>query len=199
MTRHMRGVPYAVLVGDVGAGKKRYRVFVLGIGDFPFDINVTNAAFDNYPYMEAGGWLNASVPPAPPQSGPWQVNDSYTYEDQEINLTGNLIVNNGGNLTLDNVNLTSHNIIVQNGGYLKLKGSIVNCHKIVVANGGVLDTDPSKLYIYGNSWIDGEARIYDNTEVYINCSYDGEYNIVVNATGILNITGGSIIQANNSE
>jgi len=65
----------------------------------------------------------------PPATGDWVVDDTTTLTNQDIVVTGDVIVRNGGSLTLTggslSLNMTAHGqhgILVENGGQLVLEG-----------------------------------------------------------------------------
>jgi len=132
--------------------------------------------------------------PAPPNDsidglqyidGPWYVNDTQTYSNEEIVLTGNLVINNGGNLTLVNtilrMNVTiSVNplwIIVKNGGKLNIwdKDNNPATNDGCLITDSTFDTDDGSVLDYRYYF-----RVEDGGAVQINCSKVeecGEYDL----------------------
>jgi len=72
----------------------------------------------------------------PPSSGDWIVTGTESYSDQTIVLSGNLVIENGGNLTFENVRFElnchfdgEYNISVNPGGkFYVLDGSVITSH-----------------------------------------------------------------------
>lgn len=71
--------------------------------------------------------LGAEATPVP-VTGDWDISDNTVVEDQDVTVSGNVIVRNGGSLSMKNVTLTmkcAHDgefgVIVENGGSLLLK------------------------------------------------------------------------------
>jgi len=163
-----------------------------GFVDDPYPIPEGNNA-DHWPFTIPNGWL--PTPPPLPPTGDWNVTDNEVHENETINIGGTLTVTNGVNLTFINCDLTGQKIIVNNGGYLKVRNCTFYAWDIIVHNGGTLDTDPTIMYVEGNVWVNG-TLLLDDTWMYINCSYDGEYKIQVNATGNMIVRNGSKVLAN---
>jgi len=147
---------------------------------------------DDWPFAAPDGWDRL-----PPTSGSWYVTWDQSYFDQDIAFPGAMIIGSGSSVTLENVTLSAANVVVQPGATLKIRGSTLYVHNIVVHPTATLDTDPTEIYVDGNVYVNG-TTIWDDTIVYVNCSFDGEYFIWVNSTGTLAIQNNSVVRANGS-
>jgi parallel beta-helix repeat protein len=133
------------------------------------------------------GWLNqgadASAPPPPSDAtnglqyitGDWHVFDSQNYTDEIIDLTGNLFIHSGGNLTFKNVTLRM-NVTSSSPVY-----------RIEIYWGGsfnVLDSDSNPQTSSDASNITDSILDYDNL---LYNSSDYRYHITVNPGGRIEI------------
>jgi parallel beta-helix repeat protein len=131
------------------------------------------------------GWMNqdadAASPPPPSDAtnglqyitGDWHVFGSENYTDEIIDLTGNLFIYNGGNLTFKNVELRMN---VTSGSPM---------YRIEIFGGGrfnVLDSDGNPQTTSDASNITDSILDYDN--LLYNAS-DYRYHITVNPGGII--------------
>jgi len=93
--------------------------------------------------------LTASAQTPPPSSGDWVITDSTTYANQQISITGNVMVQGNGHLSLTNVNLrftgnNPHSLQVTSNARLTISGGSIS-------STGTQHT----LNLGGNSAIDG--------------------------------------------
>jgi len=129
------------------------------------------------------GFLAFSNPPA---SGDWIVTGTETYHDVNIVLNGNLVVEDGGSLTLRKVTLrlnstsgTHYSITVQTGGQLYvLEGSIItsvdsaNGYSFVVSPDSTFRMSYSELHYCGwdpSGWLTMGLYILTDDAVVENC------------------------------
>jgi len=75
--------------------------------------------------------LSASAQTPPPSSGDWVIADSTTYANQQITITGNVIVQGNGHLSLTNVNLrytgsNPHSLQVTGNARLTVSGGSIS-------------------------------------------------------------------------
>jgi len=123
---------------------------------------------------------------APPPSGDWIVTGTESYSDQTIVLNGNLIVEDGGNLTLRRVTLKlnchydgEYNITVNyGGGFYVLDGSVItsatpdNEYTLEVRGGSTFRMNNSELHECGwwvpmappnGPWLQSDDAIVENS------------------------------------
>ncbi|GEM_PF-5335350 len=100
-------------------------------------------------------------------------------------------------LVLSDVELRESIIHIAPGGHLFVFDSTISVQSIVVEEGGFLFVDPTTIYLEGDMYINGTA-VFDATTVYVNNSFDGEHNIYVNSTAILEIRNNSAFLSNNT-
>jgi hypothetical protein len=97
--------------------------------------------------------------------GPWNITTTKSYKDMTIEVTGNITIESGGELLLDNVTLImnssiskEHYLVVQSGGNLEItNGSVVTNNAtqdrpyyMIIEDGGSADIDGSTLRRMGN-------------------------------------------------
>ena len=101
----------------------------------------------------------------PPASGDWTIADTTLMYNETIDLNGNLIVQDGGSLTLEGVTLKmncsydgEYRIEVQDGGALYIANSIITAYDtnyeylFWVKDGGRLEMFASELHECGYTW-----------------------------------------------
>jgi parallel beta-helix repeat protein len=97
-------------------------------------------------------WVTRAFVGGPPSNGDWIVTGTESYSDQTIVLDGNLIVENGGNLTFHRVILEldchsdgEYNISVNSGGrFYVLEGSVITSH--TPSNGYQFSVQPNSTF-----------------------------------------------------
>jgi len=144
----------------------------------------------------------------PPPNGDWIVTDIEVCEGQTIVLNGNLIVENGGNLTLKGVTLKmnctydgQYNITVETGGaFYIVEGSIITsvnpsmeyCFRVL--DGSTFRVSDSELHECGISSVWGVAGLFiQSSDVIIEKSLISENLLGIFAGGM----GELVIQSNN--
>jgi len=130
---------------------------------------------------------------APPPTGHWWVDGEETQDGVTWTISGDIIVNGTGSLTITDSTIISGTVTVRSGGYLKLTASSLDCGHIIVESGASFLADPSWVNATGNLWIDGEYTL-DDTILQMDCAFNGQYNIYVNNTGTFNVIAKSVIR-----
>jgi parallel beta-helix repeat protein len=161
-----------------------------GFVDNPYPWIGGGTNFDYYPFVDKNGW-----DVLPPVTGDWIIDLNYTWQNETINILGDVIVRNGNTVLFDNITLNCNNIIVETGAVLNITDDTVYCQNVAVQQGGALNIDPSNIYQSGQIWVDGFYHL-DDTWLFMNCSYNGQYNITVNSTGSFNMTANSWVVEN---
>jgi hypothetical protein len=143
----------------------------------------------------SGGWV----------SGDWTVTDSRTYSNVDINIDhGNLIIRNGGFLTLDHANLYmwmdasgQFYIEVQSGGKLVVKGgSTIACaqswlrYYFIIRDGAMVSM--------GNSTVRNAGYQYSNSPVEDNGIYVASENVAIDSCSITDAAYGVYIDGVNA-
>jgi parallel beta-helix repeat protein len=101
-----------------------------GIGEISYVIQGTPGNIDPYPLIYSAEWyFSFDITTI---SGDWVVTDLETHHDEIITLNGNLLIQSGGNLTLQNVILRlncssngEYRVEIYNGGSLTIKSKSV--------------------------------------------------------------------------
>ncbi|MFQ5980941.1 MAG: right-handed parallel beta-helix repeat-containing protein [Candidatus Heimdallarchaeota archaeon] len=102
-----------------------------GIGDTPYNIAGTPGNQDPYPLMYPTGSYSSIV-------GDWIVTSTESRKNEVITLTGNLLIQSGGILTLQNV-------------LLRMNGSFDGQYNITIYNGGNLTIEANSMVTAFNS------------------------------------------------
>jgi parallel beta-helix repeat protein len=105
------------------------------------------------------------------------VSDLMIISDAHITINGDLIVTSTGHLILIDVTLI--------------------CKDVYIEDGGKFEIDPSIIIQTGKLYVSGLYTL-DATILKMNCSFDGEFGIQVNASGTMNIINGSEVTAVNT-
>lgn len=129
-----------------------------------------------------------------PETGDWTINNATTVKDEVIVLSGNLLVNDGGSLTLDNATLKmncttdgQYGITVKSGGGLTIQGGshITNNgagnYHLWIEAGATFSMKDSKLEYCGYQITDHDyQRDYKYTGPYFKCDGIIENSIIDN-------------------
>jgi DNA-binding MarR family transcriptional regulator len=108
----------------------------------------------------------------PPSSGDWIINDTTTFSDTTVDLPGNLIVEWGGRLILDNVDVTFTQMI---------STLMVNTGGRIIMDGGSIDTSsaiPPRISLGTNNSFDRVAfttyplNVYGLGTSITNCTFE---------------------------
>ncbi len=92
----------------------------------------------------------------------------------QVYVVGDLLIGSAGKVIMDNVSVLFDDIIISEGGIFQVTAS------------------PNTIEATGNVYVDGLFTL-DNTTLKMNCDYDGQYRIQVNATGTMEVINGSFI------
>jgi parallel beta-helix repeat protein len=144
--------------------------------------------------------LPATAQTPPPDIGDWVIADDTVMEDETIEMTGDVIIQDGGSLTLINCTLIfrlpgQFSLIVEQGGALNASGTTISGQDILrganIENSGTLLLDNCDIYWMQGSGIAinaGQATIRD-CEIHDSSGYQGE--------GITIFGGTAEIEGNN--
>ncbi len=131
---------------------------------------------------------------SPPPEGDWIISDVTTIQGQTIILNGNLIVQPGGSLTLNNVTLTLN--CTFDGQY----GIVINQDGSMFINNSIL-TSEDELHAY-NFVVNGSSFEMKNSELH-NCGWGpasenlGEDDILSGNRGLVIRTNQAVLEGNN--
>jgi len=145
----------------------------------------------------------------PPSSGDWIVTGTESYSDQTIVLDGNLIVENGGNLTFENVTFElnchfdgEYNITVNPGGkFYVLDGSVITSH--APSNAYSFFVQPNSTFRMSNSELHSAGWIIPFVEEHMGLHILSDDAVVENSLisnnshSIMAIGDGVVIRNNN--
>jgi parallel beta-helix repeat protein len=140
------------------------------------------------------------VSAGPPLSGDWVVNGTETYHDEVIVLNGNLIVEDGGNLTFRRVTLKmnctyegQHNIMIKYGGkFCVLEGSVITSSDLNKRIGefiveGTFRMNNSELH--GCGWADAPGAwgliIRSDDAIVENSLISYNFRVNINSDGVV--------------
>jgi len=120
---------------------------------------------------------------------------SMSYTDSSISTTYDIIVQEGGDVIYDNLQLDSTgDIIVQNGGSLKFLRSEVIFDNLIIEDGGYVEFSNGGNTVWHNGDWNISGTVVSNHETHrMNVTSDGEFNINVLPGGNLTIMNGSNI------
>jgi parallel beta-helix repeat protein len=122
--------------------------------------------------------------------------------DSSFALQGNAVVSGTGSLYLDDTSMILNTLTVQSGGLFRYYNSGTTLYVGEQNIYGTAEWWEARI-VSGNIFVHDGGMLYVNsTDVNMNCSFDGEYGIQVNATGTMvtadNGTGRSEITADDT-